>query len=173
MRRLTAALIVAAVCLPLITEAEDAPAEAPSSRHGWPVIVLDKPFHVGDQTMRQYKQPKPMGREFKAGFELDEVPLAVYVTIRVSYLMHPKDKKYRGGAYQTKLLINASEVAVLNEKLPRRPGKDGAAEVVVRVQNRHLKKGANELIVRGGGLGDNTNDFELHGIELHNRQPRR
>jgi len=134
---------------------------------------LDKPFHIGDQTMRQYRHPKPMGREFNADFELDEIPLAIYVEIKVSYLMHPRSKKYRGGAYKTKLLLNGDEVAVLNEELPRRAPKDGAARIVVRVRNKHLKKGANELTIRGGGLEKNTNDFELHTINLHSRQPRR
>lgn len=167
------ALMVIVVGSMISDQASAADEAVPSSRDGWPVVLVDKPFHIGDQTMEHFRHPKPMGRDVTCAFELDRVPLSVYVLVSAVDLMLPKDPEYRDGHYQTQLLINGKEIAVLNEELPRRVEPTDTVQLVIRVRNSDLIAGQNELVIRGGGRGGNIEEAEILRVELHNRRPPR
>ena len=139
----------------------------------WPVTLLSKPLHIGDDVNKEMHNPRPDAQRFTARFSLPPTvkPALVgfiYVTIEVGGLVPHNSRQYvaliKAGAFRTKLLINGTEVAVLNKLVS---GKDSIAKIhklQVRVPGGILRADANDLEIVPGAATKNLDDFELHRV---------
>ena len=145
--------------------------EPPKASDGWPMILLSEPFHIGDAVMNDMEHPKPMGRDLKRTFVLDEGARSLYVAVWLTSTVGPEYRDFRAGHYQIRLMINGKEVNVLNKRLPRRRKPRDQQKVLTRVAASDVKAGTNELVIRGGAKGREISECEVHKIILSLTRP--
>ncbi|NQU10421.1 hypothetical protein HQ590_06515 [bacterium] len=145
--------------------------DVPKASAGWPMVLLAEPFHIGDQVLEGMNHPRPMGKELARQFDLDTGVLSLYAGVWMTSTVGPGHGGFEHGYYQIKLLINDKQIDVLNRHLPRnrRPGE--SQKVVVRIDARDLRDGANELVIKGGAKGKNVSECEIHKIVLNVTRP--
>lgn len=140
-----------------------------------PATLLNKPFHVGDDTNKEMASPKPNGPKFTGKFALPEnvkvgLTTAVYVNIRVGGLIPAADKhhdkEFKKGQMLTKLLVNGMEVAVLNKLMHGADAVSNIQKLQGKVESSFLRAGVNELEIRPGATANNADDFELHEVTV-------
>jgi hypothetical protein len=150
-------------------------ASAQQAAPAWPVTLLDKPFHVGDESNKEMRNAKPDGAKFTATFELPAnikpgVASSVVVTIRLGGLLPADEKKFakqmKKGQLLSRLYINGTEVAVLNKLVHGRDTVANIETLQIRVPGTALRAGGNELEIRPGANTKNIDDFELHQINV-------
>lgn len=82
----------------------------------------------------------------------------------------PRDKhrakSFREGNYHTKVLVNGSEVVVLNKLAKLSESPTNLERIEIEIQGTALKDGKNQIEILPGAEGKNLDDFELHRIEL-------
>ena len=139
-----------------------------------PLVLLDKPLHIGDQAQKDMTRSQPDAAFFEASFEWAGRGRVgeVYLVIQVSHLV-PKD--YPGfdkGYWKTDLILNDKPVVVLNTKLRGQEETAKQETIVLPVKLDLLKQGANVLKIKPGAKDGDLDDFELHRITLEASKPR-
>lgn len=159
---ITAALLLGSGLVVFAGDEED----LPKASDGWPMVLLEDPFHIGDDVMEHYLHPRPMGGRLERRFVLDQGAIGVYVGLWFISNVGPEHRRFRQGYYQHKLYVNGKEIAVINRNIPRRRSPTHVNHAVYRLNARDMKAGINELVIVGGARGGNISELEIHRIEL-------
>lgn len=92
------------------------------------------------------------------------------LVISISDLVSPKDrgrtKLLRDGKYHTKLLINQTEIAVLNKLSKVSESPSNVERIEIDLKGTLFSEGKNVIEIIPGADGKNLDDIELHRIEL-------
>lgn len=145
------------------------PAFAQQAATLWPTVLLDKPFHVGDESNKEMRNPRPDAPKFAASFDLPTnirpgIATLVHVTIRVGGLVPGSTKGKSPGLKATKLVINGTEVAVLNKLVRGADSPRNVQKLQIKVPGNILRAAGNELEIVPGADTHNLDDFELHRV---------
>jgi len=143
----------------------------PKASDGWPMVLLDEPFHIGDQVQEGMRQPKAMGKQLVKGFVLDKGTPSLYVGVWLTSTVGPGHKEFKKGHYQIKLLVNGKEIEVLNKRISRKRKPGEAHKVIVHLGPKDVQKGVNDLTIKGGTKGENISECEIHKVVLSLRRP--
>ena len=138
------------------------------------VPILDRSFHMGDNNISQYENPKPDGSEFRSTFIIETDDLTeTQMFILTSDMVPNNHKEFLKGHYKTKLYINNAEVAILNSSIEGTEDKLTIHDITIRIPPTLLKTGENEIKIVAGYRSDKSNydDFQLHRIELKYKSP--
>lgn len=174
MKTRSASIMTAAALAGAMLAVAQSEQTTPKSSDGWPLVVVAKPVHLGDQVMKVFEHARPDGTELRKTFILDEkpIPLRAYVELSVVGLLPKGDARVRKGWYQTTLAINGKQVGVINELIQ---GKDETPEIrrlSQVVEHQFLRPGTNTLHIKAGAQGGNYNDFEIKQLLIHRIEPR-
>ena len=138
----------------------------PGPEKGYPVVIWDSPFHVGDAEMQGFKNPEPQGKELRCEFSVRSVSIGLRLGVWTAHLTPRRHGSFKRGYYHTKLIINGHDIAVLNEQVAGSKDSLEVTEIVVLVSPDVLHVGKNELVIEGGRRKKNIDDFEIHRIAL-------
>ena len=145
------------------------PAFAQQSATPWPTVLLDKPFHVGDDSNKEMRNPRPDAPKFTARFDLPAniqpgITTLVHITIQVGGLMPGSAKGQSAGLKATKLVINGTEVAVLNKLVRGADSPRNVQKLQIKIPGGILRATANEVAIFPGADTHTLDDFELHRV---------
>lgn len=141
----------------------------------WTLVLLDATLHVGDDSIKSFRVPRPQAKEFRKEFELPphikhSVADSFVIVVSIADLVMPRDKhrakSFREGNYHTKVLVNGSEVVVLNKLAKLSESPTNVERIEIEIEGTALKDGKNLIEILPGAEGKNLDDFELHRIEL-------
>ena len=143
----------------------------------WSETVLATPFHLGDRNIADMKRPRPDGRSFHSQFTIPAstpVSVATLLSIEIqeanlSPLRVSQTTKWIGIA--AKLLINGSEIPILNHLVPSARAASKIQTLWIRVPGSALRSGVNTIEIVPGVTRNQQDDFELHRVEVSNRVP--
>lgn len=138
----------------------------------WSQVIVSEPFHMGDDTVKAMRVPKPSGEKFSGAFTL---PPTIKPGANTSLLVHltmagisPKTERQRArdqseGKLLARVNINGQEVAVLNTLIQGTHSNSADQPIIVRVAGKFLKEGRNEIeVLPGSGKGKaGLDDCEL------------
>jgi len=131
------------------------------------INLLDHAFHMGDNNVSRFRNPKPQGIVFEGRFNITDTNLStIFITIWVSDLVPKNHNQFLRGYYKTKLLINDSEIGVLNNHISGIKDQSKIEQITIGVDKHIVKKGYNEIKIIAGYRGDKNNydDFQIHKI---------
>jgi hypothetical protein len=137
------------------------------------VSLLNRTYHMGDNNISQYENSKPDGIEFKNTFLIPTDFSETSLAISVSDIVPNKHKEFLRGSYKSRLYINNTEVAVLNNFIEGTEDKLTIEEIYIDIPKNLLKIGNNEIKVVAGYRQDKNNydDFQIHKVELKYKKP--
>jgi len=142
-------------------------AEVSGRLEAGPLVLLNEPFHVGDNVMKTFRNPDPQGIEIYREFDLDQSPLSdVFVIIWISELVPKQHPNFIKGYYRTQLVINGEGILTLNNRIRGKADSPNIEKLVIQLDRKKLRKGQNSLEIKGGAHGGNYDDFEVHRIIL-------
>ena len=122
---------------------------------------------MGDNKVSGFESPKPQGIVFQGRFNITDTNLStIFITIWVSDLVPKNHKQFLRGCYKTKLVINHSEVGILNNHISGIKDKSKIEQITIGVNKHIIKKGYNEIKIIAGYRRDKNNydDFQIHKI---------
>lgn len=136
------------------------------------INLLDHTYHMGDNNVSGFKNPKPQGIVFKSRFNITDTNLStIFITIWVSDLVPKNHEQFLRGYYKTKLLINHSEIGILNNHISGIKDKPKIEKITIGINKHIIKKGYNEIKIIAGYRKDKNNkdkiyydDFQIHKI---------
>lgn len=137
----------------------------------WPVILLDKPLHVGDDSNKEMHSPKPQASKFTAKFDLPSnikpsVATSIFVTIEIGGMMPNSSKTGPDAIKSSKLMINGAEIAVLNKLVKGADSPKNVNKIAIRVPGKALVAGVNTLEIIPGATTHTLDDFEIHKVVI-------
>jgi thiol-disulfide isomerase/thioredoxin len=131
------------------------------------INLLDNTHHMGDDNVSRFKSTTPQGEVFESKFYIpDSNPSTFFITISVSDMVPKYHKQYLKGNYRTKLVINGSKIAILNNYISGTKDKPIIEDITIEVDKHIVKKGYNEIKIIAGYRRDKNNcdDFQIHKI---------
>lgn len=131
------------------------------------INLLDHSYHMGDNIVKRFKNPKPQGKVFEGKFNIaDFNPSTIFVTIWVSDMVPKSHEQFLRGYYKTKLVINDSKVSILNKHILGRKDNSKIEQITIEVDKHIVKKGSNKIKIIAGVRGDKNNydDFQIHKV---------
>jgi hypothetical protein len=131
------------------------------------INLLNHTYHMGDDNVSRFNNPKPQGTVFEGGFNIADTDLSIIlITIWVSDMKPYNHTEFLRGNYKTKLVINDSKIAILNDYISGTKDKDIIEEITIGVDKKIVRKGYNEIKINAGLRLDKNNydDFEIHRI---------
>lgn len=133
----------------------------------WPIIVHNKPFHVGDFEMKFYEHPKPDGKQLKCTFEIKGTIFRshLYIMVWVAGMMPKTAYSFKSGRYHDRLYLNGKELAVLNKRVKVDQYED-ACRIDLQVKTKYFKRGKNEILIKSGRGRSDIDDFEIYKIMI-------
>lgn len=130
-------------------------------------VLLEKTIHIGDHILPDFTNPRPDARDFKASFDLRTLPKTdIHATVLVAHLVPSRHPDYLLGRYKTSLLVNNTEVQILNNLLAGTEDSHDIARLHIPIPKKLLRLGRNTLAINPGKNGSNLDDFELHRVIL-------
>jgi len=138
----------------------------------WSQVIVSEPFHMGDDTVKEMRSPKPHGEKFSGSFALPPTMkpgnnTSVLVNLMIAGIS-PKSEVQRSRAQRegkalARLHINGQEVAVLNTLIQGTHSNSADQPIIVRVAGKFLREGRNEIeVLPGSGKGKaGLDDCEL------------
>ncbi len=154
---------------PIAEEETEPGAASPAAARSpeWSRVLLEAPLHIGDILMPPFTSPRPEARDFKASFDLRTLPKTdLHATILASHLVPSRHPEYLAGRYKTSLLVNNTEVEILNDQIAGIEDSLDIARLHIPIPSRLLRQGRNTLAISPGKSGSNIDDFELHRVVI-------
>lgn len=131
-------------------------------------IILDHPYHIGDNYVSDFKQPNAQGAVFKYQFDISDPNLIpVLITIWVSDMVPRSHERFLRGDYQNQLVVNNNRIAILNSYIYGTKDRPRIDKITIPVDRHIFHNGSNEIeIIAGDCLDNNGNkdDFQVHKI---------
>lgn len=141
------------------------PEEAPDD--STTINLLDQSFHVGDEHVNSFSNTAPQGIVFEGQFDLPDTNISnVSVTIWVSDMVPKHHKQFWRGHYKNRLLINDTEIEILNNYVPGSKGESKMREIMVELDKQFLRSGTNKIAIVAGERQGNYDDFQIHKITV-------
>ncbi|GEP42548.1 hypothetical protein [Brevifollis gellanilyticus] len=146
----------------------------------WSATLLEKAFHIGDESIPAFATPNPSGDKFKGEFTLPAnvrhgITDTIYVVMDASDLTSRADKDsvklLRKGLFVTKLLINGVVVDDLNKYVRGKEGARNIEHLVIPVRGDKFKGGPNVIEIIPGSDFRNLEDFEIHKLVISSKAP--
>ncbi|MDY6789803.1 MAG: hypothetical protein SWH54_00920 [Thermodesulfobacteriota bacterium] len=131
------------------------------------INLLNHTYHMGDNKISRFENPKPQGTVFEGRFNITDTNLSdVFITVWVSDLVPKKHEQFFRGYYKTKLVVNDYEIAILNNYISGMKYKSEIDKITIGVDKHIVKKGYNEIKIIAGFRWEKNNydDFQIHKI---------
>ena len=122
---------------------------------------------------RSFENPRPQGIVFEGRFNITDTNLStIFITIWVSDLAPKNHEQFLRGYYKTKLLINHSEIGILNNHISGIKDKSKIEKITIGINKHLIKKGYNEIKIIAGYRRDKNNydDFQIHKIIVRHKE---
>jgi hypothetical protein len=133
------------------------------------ITILDNTYHIGDNIVKRFENPKPQGLIFETRFNIPDTNLHdISITIWVSEMVPKNHKHFFGKSYQNKLVINDSKIDTLNHYIKGVKDESKIEKITIGLNNQAVKSGYNVIkIIAGVRLEKyNYDDFQIHRIIL-------
>lgn len=146
----------------------------------WSVVLLEKPFHVGDSTHKDMRNAKPDGAKYTANLEIPpSIPVgfgrSFQVEIEVTHMISTSDKAFKAdtkdGKLLSHLLVNGKDKGVLNQAAHGKQTAANLNKIVLNIAGDAFQTGKNTIEIVPGGRGNDYDDFELQRITISALRP--
>ncbi len=129
------------------------------------IKLVDRPFHVGDDDVDRFANSEPQGVVFKSQFDLPDTNFSnISITIWVSHMVPKYHKQFSKGYYKNKLVINDTEICILNKYVPGEKDKHKVRIIKIELDKHIFMKGTNKIEIIAGSSRGNHDDFEIRKI---------
>ncbi|MBI1851914.1 MAG: CehA/McbA family metallohydrolase [Planctomycetes bacterium] len=136
-----------------------------SGESPFPIHLLEKSVHLGDNEVKDLEPSKPLALAWSTSFDVEKPAVRHLIVIEARHVVANSNGDYRKGGFRDVVFVNDREVGTLNDSVER---EDTApCRVEVAIPDGVVRRGTNTIRIVAGASGENHDDFTIAKVRLY------